>query len=111
MWPCVDSPRLPTVKHEIVNRMKDTCEIDMTLPENAPPRIDHDDVNTHLPDKVTPMSTPMTAPVWLCVDSPRLPTVKHEIVNRMKDTRDIDMTLPENAPQRIDLNMSMKNSP
>ena len=23
-----------------------------------------DDVNTHLPDKVTPMSTPMTAPAW-----------------------------------------------
>ena len=25
-----------------------------------------DDVNTHLPDKVTPMSTPMTAPMAVC---------------------------------------------
>ena len=32
-----------------------------------------DDVNTHLPDKVT---TPMTAPAWPCADSSRLPTVK-----------------------------------
>ena len=40
-----------------------------------------DDVNTHLPEDVTPMSTPMMAPAWPCVDSPRLPTVKHDIVN------------------------------
>ena len=70
-----------------------------------------DDVNTHLPDKVTPMSTPMTAPAWPCVDSPRLPMVKHEIGNRTNDTREIEMTLPENAPPMIDPNMSMKNSP
>ena len=38
-----------------------------------------DDVNTHPLENVTPMSTPMTAPVWPCVDSPRLPTVKHDI--------------------------------
>ena len=70
-----------------------------------------DDVNTHLPDKVTPMSTPMTDPAWPCVDSPRLPTVKHEIVNRMKDTREMKMTLPENARPTIDPNMTRKNSP
>ena len=49
----------------------------------------------------------MTAPAWPCVDLPRLPTVKHEIVNRMKDTREIEMTLLENAPPMIDPNMSM----
>ena len=56
-----------------------------------------DDVNTHLPENVTPMSTPMMAPAWPCVDSLRLPTVKHEIVNRMKDSREMKMTLPEST--------------
>ena len=110
-WPCVDSPRLPTVKHEIVNRMNDTREIEMTLPENAPPMIDPNMSIEISPEYVTPVSTPMTALAWPCVDSPRLPTVKHEIVNRMKDTREIEMTLPENAPPMIDQNMSMENSP
>ena len=68
-----------------------------------------DDVNTHLPDKVTPMSTPMMAPAWPCVDSPRLLTVKHEIVNRMKDTREMKMTLPKSTPPTIDPNVSTKN--
>ena len=70
-----------------------------------------DDVNTHLPDKVTPMSTPMMAPAWPCVDSPRLPTVKHEIVNRMKDTREMKITLPKYAPPTIDPNVTRKNPP
>ena len=110
-WPCVDSPRLPTVKHEIINRMKDTREIEMILPENAPPMIDPNMSIENSPEYVTPMSTPMTAPAWPCVDSPRLPTVKHEIINRMKDTREIEMILPEDAPPMIDPNMSIENSP
>ena len=53
-----------------------------------------DDVNTDRPENVTPMSTPMTALAWLCVNSPRLLTVKPDIVNRMKDSREVNMTLP-----------------
>ena len=34
--------------------------------------------------------------------------MKHEIVNRMKDSREVKMTSPENAPQTIDPNVSMK---
>ena len=68
-----------------------------------------DDVNTDLPESLTPMSTPMTALAWLCVHSSRLPTVKPEIVNRVKDSREVNMTLPESAPSTIDPNVSMKN--
>ena len=51
----------------------------------------------------------MTALAWPCVNSPLLPTVKPEIVNRLKDSREVNMTLPENAPPTIDPNVSMKN--
>ena len=68
-----------------------------------------DDVNTDLPESLTPMSTPMTALAWPCVNSSRLPTVKPEIVNRMKDSREVNMTLPESAPPTIDPNVTMKN--
>ena len=60
------------------------------------------DVNTDLLENVTPMSTPMTALAWPCVNSPQLPTVKPEIVNRMKDSREVNMTLPESAPPTMD---------
>ena len=36
-WPCVDSPRLPMVIHEIVIRMKDIREMKMSEPESVPP--------------------------------------------------------------------------
>ena len=67
-----------------------------------------DDVNTDLPESLTPMSTPMTALAWPCVNSLQLPTVKPEIVNPMKDSREVNMTLPESAPRTIDPNVSMK---
>ena len=70
-----------------------------------------DDVNSHPLENVTPMSTPMTAPVWPCVDSPRLPTVKHEFVNRMKGSREIKMTQPESTPPTINPNVTLKNMP
>ena len=108
-WPCVDSPRLPTVKHEIVNRMKDSRAMKMTLLESAPPTIDPNVSLKNLPENLTPVSTPMTAPAWPCVNSPLLPTLKLEIVNRMKDSREVKMTLPENAPPTTDPNVSMKN--
>ena len=107
-WPCVDSPRLPTVKHEIVIRMKDSREMKMTQPESAPPTIDSNVSLNNLPENLTPVSTPMTALAWPCVNSPLLPTEKPEIVNRMKDSRKVKMTSPENAPPAIDTNVSMK---
>ena len=104
-WPCVDSPRLPMVKHELVSRRKDTREIELTLPGNTPPIIDPNMSRKYSLEYVTPVSTPMTALAWPCVDSPRLPTVKHEFVNRRKDTREIELTLAENTPPMIDPNM------
>ena len=106
-WPCVNWPRLPTVKP--VNRMKDSREVNMTLPENAPPTMDPNVSMKNLPEYLTPMSTPMTALAWPCVNSPRLPTVKTEIINRMKDSREVDMILPEIAPPTMDQNVSIKN--
>ena len=110
-WPCVNSPRLPMVKPEIVNRTKDSREMNMTLPESAPPTIDPNVSMKNLPENLTPVSTPMTALAWPCVHSPRLLTVKPEIVNRMKDRREMNMTLSESAPPTIDPNVSMKNLP
>ena len=68
-----------------------------------------DDVNTHLPENVTSMSTPMTAPAWPCVDSPRSSTVIHDIVNRMMDSREMKITTPESAPPTIDPIVTPKN--
>ena len=81
----------------------------MTLPESAPPTIDPNVTLKNLPENLTPVSAPMTALAWPCVNSPLLPTVKPEIVNRMKDSREVKMTLSENAPPTIDPNVSMKN--
>ena len=69
----------------------------------------NDDVNTYLPECLTLMSTPMTALAWPCVYSSRLPTVKPEIINRMKDSGEVNMTLPESEPPMIDSNVSMEN--
>ena len=107
-WPCVDSPRLPTVKHEFVNRMKDSREMKMTQPESASPTMDSNVSLRNLPEKLTPVSTPMTALAWPCVNSLLLPTVKPEIVNRMKDSREVKVTSPESAPPTIYPNVSVK---
>ena len=108
-WPCVNSPRLPTVKPDIVNRMKDSREVNMTLPDNAPPTMDPNVSMKNLPENLTPMSTPMTALAWPCVNLPRLPTVKTEFIKRMKDSCEVNMILPESTPPTIDPNVSMKN--
>ena len=108
-WPCVDSPRLLMVEHDLINRVKDSRGIEMTRPESAPPRIDPNVTLKNMPENLTSVSTPMTSLAWPCVDSPRLPTVKHEIVIRMKDSREMKMTQPESAPPTIDPNVSMKN--
>ena len=88
-WPCVDSPRSPTVECDSVNRMKDGREIEMTRPENAPPMIDTIVTQKNMPENLTPVSTPMTSLTWPCVDSPRSPTVEYDSVNQMKDGREI----------------------
>ena len=108
-WPCVDSPRSPMVENDSVNRMKDSREIEMTRPENAPPMIDPIVTQKNMPENLTPMSTPMTSLIWPCVDSPRSPTVKYDSVNRMKDRRKIEMTRPESVPPTIDPNVTIKN--
>ena len=74
--------------------MKDTREMKTTLPENAPLTIDPNMTQKNSPEYLTPVSTPMTTLALPCVDSPRLSTVKLEIVNRMKDTCEMKMTLP-----------------
>ena len=79
-WPCVDSPRLPTVKYDSVDRMKDIREIEMTRPERAPLTIDPNVTIKNMLENLTSVSTPMTSLAWPCVNSPRLPMVKHEIV-------------------------------
>ena len=110
-WPCVDSPRLPTVKHDSVNRIKDSHEMKMTMPESAPPTIIPNVTLKNMPENLTLVSTPMTSLAWPCVDLPRLPTVKHDIVNRMKDSREMEMIKPESAPLTIDPNVTLKNMP
>ena len=110
-WPCVDSPRLPTVKHDSVNRMKDSREMKMNMPESAPPTIVPNVTLKNMPENLTSASTPMTSLAWPCVDSPRLPTVKHEIVIRMKDSREMKMSQPESVPPTKDSNVSLKNVP
>ena len=80
-WPCVDSPRSPTVENDSINCMKDNREIEMTRPENAPPMIVPIVTQKNMPDNLTPVSTPMTSLTWPCVHSPRSPTVVYDSVN------------------------------
>ena len=101
-WPCVELPRSSTVKHDMVNRMKDSRVIKMITPEDAPPMIDQTVTQKNMLENLTPVSTPMTSLTWPCVDSPRSPTVEYDSVNRMKDSREIEITRPENAPPMID---------
>ena len=86
-------------------------EIEMTRPENAPPTVDPNLTLKKMPENLTLVSTPMTSPTWLCVDSPRSPTVEYVSVNRMTDSREIEMTRPENAPPMIDPIVIQKNMP
>ena len=111
VWPCVESPRSSTVIHDIVNRMKDSREIKITTPESAHPTIDPIVTPKNRPEKLTPVSTLMTAPAWPCADSSRSSTVKQDIINRMKDSRVMIMTTPENAPPMIDPIVTQKNMP
>ena len=110
-WPCVDSPRSPMVEYDSVNRMKDSREIEMTRPENAPPMIDPIVIQKNMPESLTLLSTPMTSLTWPCVDSPRLPTVKQEIDIRIKVSREMKLTQPESAPPTTDSNVSVKFLP
>ena len=91
--------------------MKDSREMKMTIPECAPPTIDPNVTLKNMPENLTTVSTPMTSLAWPCVDLLRLPTVKHEIVNRMKDSREMKMAQPESAPATIDPNVTLKNMP
>ena len=98
-WEVLNSK--PSVNNVTIVKMVDadaSDDVNTQLPENAPPMIDPNMSMRDSPEYVTPVSTPMTALAWPCVDSPRLPTVKHEIVNWRKDTREIELTLPENTP-------------
>ena len=80
----------------------------MTLPENAPPTIDPNVTWKNSPEYLTPVSTPMTALAWLCVNSPRLPTLNPEIVDRTMDSRAVNSTQPESSPP-IDPTVPKKN--
>ena len=88
-WPCVESPRSSTAKHDMVDRRMDGREIEMTWPENAPPMEDPIVTYKKMPENLSPVSTPMTSLAWPCVDSPRSPMVEYDWVNRMKDGREI----------------------
>ena len=52
-----------------------------------------DDVNTDLPENLTPASKPLTAFVWPCI----------------KDSWEVNMILPEGLAPTIDSNVFMKN--
>ena len=39
-WPCVSLPLLPMSKPDVVNQMKDSCEVNTNLPESSTPTID-----------------------------------------------------------------------
>ena len=88
--------------------MKDDRKIEMTRPESAPPTIDPNVTINNMLENLTSVSRPMTSLAWPCVDSPRLPMVKHEIVIRMKDSREMKMSEPESVPPTQDSNGSMK---
>ena len=70
----------------------------LAQPESAPPTIDSNGTLKNMPENFTPVSTPMTSLAWPCVDSSRWPTVEDDIGNRMKDSRDMEMTMPESKP-------------
>ena len=110
-WPCADSPRSPMVEYDSVNRIKDSRGIEMTRPESTPPMIDSNVTLKNVPENFTPVSTPMTSLAWPCVDSPRWPTVEDDIGSRMKDSRDMEMTMPESKAPTVDPDVTLKNMP
>ena len=68
-----------------------------------------DDMNTDLPESLTPMLKPLTAFEWPCVNSPLLPTAKPEVVNQRKDSFDMNTNLPESSTPMIDSDLSIEN--
>ena len=64
-----------------------------------------------IPENLTLLSTPMTSPAWPCVDSPRSLMVENDSVNRVKDSREIEMTRPEGAPPMRDPIVTQMNMP
>ena len=67
-----------------------------------------DDMNTDRPESLTPMLKPLTAFEWPCVNSPLLPTAKHEVVNQ-KDSFYFNTNLPESSTPTIDSDLSIEN--
>ena len=88
--------------------MKDSREIEMTRPESAPPMIEPKVTIKNMLENLASVLILMTSLAWPCVDSPRLPMVKHEIVIRMKDSCEMKMSRPESVPPTQDSNVSMK---
>ena len=68
-----------------------------------------DDMNTDLPESLTPMLKPLTAFEWPCVNSPLLPTAKPEVVNQRKDSFDMNTNLTESSTPMIDSDLSIEN--
>ena len=102
-WPCVESPRS--------SRRKVGRKMEMIRPENAPPMEDPIVRQMKRPESLTPKSTPTTSLTWSCVDSPRSPTVEYDSINRMKDSRKIEITRPENAPPMEEPIVTQKKMP
>ena len=96
------------MEYDSVNQMKDGRKIEMTSPENVPPMEDPIVIQKKRPENLTPKSTPMTSLAWPCVDPPRLPMGKHEIVVRMQDNREMKISQAESGPPTQDSNWSMK---
>ena len=93
-WPCVESPRS--------SRRKVGRKMVIIRLENAPPMEDPIVRQMKRQESLTPKSTPTTSLTWPWVDSPRSPTVEYDNVNRMKDSRKIEMTRLENTPPMED---------
>ena len=103
-WPMEGASYLrPHVDWKVLNRKTNVTNVKFVDTDAS------DDVNTDLPESLTPMSKPLTALAWPCVNSSLLPTVKPEVDNRMKDSYEVNMTLPESSAPTIDSNLSMKN--
>ena len=109
-WEVVNSK--PSVNNVTIVKIVDTNasdDVNTQLPENAPPRIDPNMSRENSPEYVTPVSTPTTTLVWTCVKSPRLPTLKPEIVDRMMDSRAVNSTQPESSHPTTDSDLSNEN--
>ena len=106
-WPMEGASYLrPHVDWEVVNRK---LTLDQVTNVKFVDTDASDDVNTDLPESLTPMSKPLTAVAWPCVNSSLLPTVRPEVVNRMKDSCEGNMTMLESSAPTIDSNLSRRN--